>query len=182
MLPGRSALLERWVAPYPFGPHDSRIVRRSNALLGHAYGPGFRYREHLAVGGGPVVPVRAGVGTAGLGACAAGMRFGPTRAVLDRVLPSPGSGPSEQQRESGHFRIVVHTRTSTGAHYVATVAANKDPGYGGTAVIFGEAALSLVVDDLDSPGGVTTPAAALGDHLIRRLRDQGLTLSTERVG
>jgi short subunit dehydrogenase-like uncharacterized protein len=179
LLPGRDPLLGRWVAPYPFGPHDSRIVRRSNALLGHPYGPGFRYREQLAVAGGPV---GAGLVTAGLGAFAGAMRFGPTRAVLDRVLPSPGSGPSERKRESGHFRVEVHTRTSTGAHYVATVAADSDPGYGGTAVIFGEAALSLALDPLDSPGGVTTPAAALGDHLIRRLRDRGLTLTTDRIG
>jgi len=182
MLPGRNPLLDRWVAPYPFGPHDSRIVRRSNALLGHAYGPGFRYSEHLAVGGGPAGPVVAGLVTVGLGAFAGGMRFGPTRAVLDRVLPSPGSGPSEQRRKSGHFRVEVHTRTSTGARYVATVAAQGDPGYAATAVIFAEAGLSLALDPLDSPGGVLTPAAAIGAPLIQRLQDRGLTLSTERLG
>jgi short subunit dehydrogenase-like uncharacterized protein len=181
LLPGRNALLGRWVAPYPFGPHDSRIVRRSNALLGHAYGPGFRYSEHLAVGGGPAAPVVAGLVTAGLGAFAGGMRFGPTRAVLDRLLPSPGHGPSEQRRKSGHFRVEVHTRTSTGARYVATVAAQGDPGYAATAVIFSEAALSLALDPLDSPGGVLTPAAAMGSALIRRLRDRGLTLTTDRL-
>jgi short subunit dehydrogenase-like uncharacterized protein len=181
LLPGRNQLLGRWVAPYPFGPHDSRIVRRSNALLGHAYGPGFRYREHLAVGTGPAAPVLAGLVTAGLGAFAGAMRFGPSRAVLDRVLPDPGDGPSEKQRRSGHFQIEVHTRTSTGARYVATVAAEGDPGYAATAVIFGEAALSLAGDELDPPGGVLTPAVALGDHLIQRLRDRGLTLATDRL-
>jgi short subunit dehydrogenase-like uncharacterized protein len=180
LLPGRDPLSGRWVAPYPFGPHDSRIVRRSNALLGHAYGPKFRYREHLAVGGGPAAPVLAGLVTAGLGAFAGGMRFGPTRAVLDRVLPAPGDGPSEQRRRSGYFRVEVHTRTSTGAHYVATVAADSDPGYGGTAVIFGEVALGLALDKPASRGGVLTPAYALGPLLIRRLQDRGLTLTTER--
>lgn len=181
LLPGRNALLDRWVAPYPFGPHDSRIVRRSNALLGHAYGPGFRYSEHLAVGRGPAAPVLAGLVTAGLGAFAGGMRFGPTRAVLDRVLPSPGDGPSEQRRKSGHFTVEVHTRTSTGARYVATVAAQGDPGYAATAVIFAEVGLSLALDPLDSPGGVLTPASAIGAPLIRRLRERGLTLSTDRL-
>jgi short subunit dehydrogenase-like uncharacterized protein len=180
LLPGPDPVLGRWVAAYPFGPHDSRIVRRSNALLGHAYGPGFRYRERLAVGGGPAAPVVAGLITAGMGAFVAGMRLPLTRQLLDHVLPAPGRGPSARTRSGGHFRVEVHTVTSTGARYVATVAADADPGYGATAVIFGEAALSLAQDDLTGPGGVLTPAAALGGHLVARLRDRGLDLSVRR--
>ena len=185
LLPGRDPLLRRWVAPYPFGPHDSRIVRRSNALLGHVYGPGFRYRERLAVGGGPAAPALAGLATAGMAAFVAGMRLPPTRALLDRLLPTAGQGPSERSRTTGYFRIEVHTITSTSGRYVATVAADADPGYGATAVIFGEAALSLAQDDLTGPGpagpgGVLTPAAALGGHLVNRLREQGLELSVRR--
>ncbi len=174
LLPARDPLLGRWLAPNPFGPHDSRIVRRSNALLGHAYGRGFRYREGIAA---PAGPLGAGVLSAGLVAFAGGMRFGPTRALLDRVLPAPGDGPSEKVRRTGHFRVEVHTRTTTGARYVATVAALGDPGYAATAVIFGEAALSLALDPLDSPGGVLTPAVALGDALVDRLHARGLELT-----
>jgi short subunit dehydrogenase-like uncharacterized protein len=180
LLPGRDPLLHRWVAPYPLGPHNSRIVRRSNALLGHAYGPGFRYRELLAIGGGPAAPVLAGLVTAGMAAFAAGMRLPPTRTLLDRLLPAAGEGPSERTRTTGHFRVELHTVTSTGARYVATVAADADPGYGATAEIFGEAALSLAQDDLTGPGGVLTPAVALGDHLVNRLRNRGLELSVRR--
>lgn len=178
LLPARHHPHGRWVAPNPFGPHDSRIVRRSNALLGHAYGPGFRYREGIAA---PAGPVGAGLITAGLGVFAAGMRFGPTRALLDRMLPSPGDGPSEKVRRTGHFRIEVHTETSTGARYVATVAAAGDPGYAATAVMFGEAGLALAVDPLDSPGGVLTPAVALGDALVDRLRARGVELAVTRT-
>jgi short subunit dehydrogenase-like uncharacterized protein len=63
---------------------------------------------------------------------------------------------------------------------VATVAADADPGYGATAVMFGEASLSLAQDDLIAPGGVLTPAAALGGQLVNRLRDRGLELSVHR--
>jgi short subunit dehydrogenase-like uncharacterized protein len=61
------------------------------------------------------------------------------------------------------------------------VAAQGDPGYAATAVIFGQSALSLARDALDSPGGVLTPAAALGDHLADRLRGQGFELSVARL-
>ena len=180
LLPGRDPLLHRWVAPYPFGPHNSRIVRRSNALLGHRYGPRFRYRERLAIGGGPAAPVLAGLVTVGMAAFVAGMRLPLTRTLLNRLLPAAGQGPSERTRATGHFRVEVHTVTSTGARYVATVAADSDPGYGATAVMFGEAALSLAQDDLTAPGGVLTPAAALGGQLVNRLRDRGLELSVHR--
>jgi len=67
-----------------------------------------------------------------------------------------------------------------GLAHAATVAADADPGYGATAVMFGEAALSLAQDDLTAAGGVLTPAAALGGHLVNRLRDRGLELSVRR--
>jgi short subunit dehydrogenase-like uncharacterized protein len=182
LLPTRDPLLGRWVAPFAMGPYNTRIVRRSNALLGHAYGPRFRYREVMSVGHSPAAPVLAGAVSLGLGVLAGGMALPPTRILLDRVLPKPGDGPSERVQENGHFRIAVHTRTSTGARYVATVAAKGDPGYAATAVMLGESALALGLDPLDSPGGVLTPAVAMGDHLVERLRARGFELSVTRAG
>ena len=180
MVPTRDPLLGRWVAPFVMASYNTRIVRRSNALLDHAYGPGFRYREVMSVGGSPLAPVLAGGVTAGLGALVAGMALPPTRALLDRVLPKPGEGPSEKVQQSGHFRVEVHTRTTTGARYVATVAAKGDPGYAATAVMLGESALSLGTDALTAPGGVLTPAVAMGDRLVDRLRARGFELSVMR--
>ena len=182
LLPVRDPLLGRWVAPFVMASYNTRIVRRSNALLGHAYGPRFRYREVMSVGSAPVAPVLAGAVSAGLGSLALGMALPPTRALLDRVLPKPGSGPSERVQQTGHFRVEIHTRTSTGARYVATVAAHGDPGYAATAVMLGESALCLGTDDLTSPGGVLTPAVAMGDHLVGRLRARGFELSVARTG
>jgi short subunit dehydrogenase-like uncharacterized protein len=182
MLPTRDPLLDRWVAPFVMGPYNSRVVRRSNALLGHAYGPAFRYREVMAVPGGPAAPLAAGAVSGVLGALTVGMALPPTRALLDRVLPKPGEGPSEKTQRTGHFRMEVHTRTSTGARYVATVAAQGDPGYAATAVMLGESALCLGRDPLTSTGGVLTPAVAMGDHLVDRLRARGFELSVARTG
>ena len=57
------------------------------------------------------------------------------------------------------------------------VAAKGDPGYAATAVMLGESALCLAADELDSPGGVLTPAVAMGDALVERLRIAGMTLT-----
>ncbi len=181
MWPTRDPLLDRWVAPFVMAPYNTRIVRRSNALLGHAYGSGFRYREVMSVGRSPLAPVLAGGVTAGVGALVAGMALPPTRFLLDKVLPAPGSGPSEKTQEAGHFTAEIHTRTSTGARYVATVSAKGDPGYAATAVMFGQSLLSLGTDPLTTPGGVLTPAVAMGGALVDRLRAQGFTLAVERV-
>ncbi|MEO6206153.1 MAG: saccharopine dehydrogenase NADP-binding domain-containing protein [Mycobacteriales bacterium] len=182
MVPTRDALLGRWVAPFVMGPYNTRIVRRSNSLLEHAYGPDFHYREVMSVGTSALAPVLAGGVTAGLGALVAGMALPPTRALLDRVLPKPGAGPSTKTQAAGHFRVEITTQTTTGARYVATVAAKGDPGYAATAVMLGESALCLGTDALSSPGGVTTPAVAMGSLLAARLRARGFELSVKRLG
>ena len=51
---------------------------------------------------------------------------------------------------------------------------HADPGYGSTAKMLAESALCLAFDDLHSPGGITTPAAAMGMTLVDRLRAAGL--------
>ncbi len=180
LLPTRDPLLGQWVAPFVMATFNTRIVRRSNALLGYAYGKGFRYREVMSVGRGPAAPLVAAGVSAGLGLLAGGMALPPTRALLDRVLPKPGDGPSVEAREKGHFHVEVHARTTSGATYVATVRAQGDPGYAATAVMLGQSALCLALDPLPDRAGVLTPASAMGSALVRRLRDAGFTMSVER--
>jgi short subunit dehydrogenase-like uncharacterized protein len=153
-------------------------VRRSNALQGHAYGRGLRYREVMSTGAGILGRAKAVGVAAGTGALAAGLAFGPARMVLDRVLPAPGEGPSEEARRTGFFKIDVHGRTDTGRRYVCRVAAQGDPGYQATAVMLGESALCLVQDAerLPERAGVLTPATAMGRVLVERLRAAGQTL------
>ena len=164
-----------WVGPFVMGSINTRAVRRSNALQDWAYGPRFRYREVMGFGSGPLAAAQAGAVAGGVGALVAGLALAPTRAVLDRVLPSPGEGPGEKQRDAGFFRIEIHAQTSSGARYVCRVAAQGDPGYKATAVMFGESALSLALDEdrLPARAGVLTPASALGTVLVERLRPPG---------
>lgn len=60
-------------------------------------------------------------------------------ALVERLAPKPGTGPSEQTREKGHYRVETYTTTSSGARYVATMAQQGDPGYKATAVLLGSA-------------------------------------------
>jgi short subunit dehydrogenase-like uncharacterized protein len=175
--------LGAWLAPFVMAGINTRVVRRSNALQDWAYGRKFRYREVMAFRGGPTAPAMAAGLTAGVGGLMAGLSFGPTRAVIEKVLPDAGEGPSEKAREKGFFRIEVHTRTSSGARYVAKVRSQGDPGYAATARMLGEAGLCLALDRDKSPAraGVLTPATAMGDALVDRLRAAGLTLEVERV-
>jgi short subunit dehydrogenase-like uncharacterized protein len=178
--------LGMWVGPFIMSSINTRVVRRSNALQGWVYGPRFRYREVMGFGSGPAAPLQAGALACGVGALAAGLSLAPARAVLDRVLPSPGEGPSERQRDRGFFRIEIHARTSSGARYVCRIAAQGDPGYKATAVMFGESALCLALDGeherLPPRAGVLTPATAMGEVLAERLRRAGQTLAVQRVG
>ena len=100
-----------------------------------------------------------------------------TRSVADRLLPSPGEGPGEKARAEGHFRVELRTTTESGRRLLAVVAAKGDPGYAATAVMLGESALCLAADPLESGGGVLTPAVAMGDALVERLRIAGMTLT-----
>ena len=172
-----------WTAPFVMAEFNTRIVRRSNALLDWAYGRGFRYREVTDLGRSPQAPFLGAGMSVGLVAALAGMSFGPTRAVLDRLLPKPGEGPSAESMARGRFVMDIRARTSTGALFTTRVAADLDPGYTGTAVMIGQAALALALDEdrLPDAAGVLTPATALDGVLVERLVAHGFTFDTDRV-
>jgi short subunit dehydrogenase-like uncharacterized protein len=156
-------------------------VRLSNTLSDWSYGRDLRYREVTDFGSGHMSPVMAGGMAVGLGGLVTGLSWTPTRAVIDRFLPRPGEGPDPETRAAGRFRFDIRATTTTGARYRTRVGADLDPGYGGTAVMFGETILSLALDAaVPRRVGVGTPAIALGEVLVDRLRAQGFTFEVER--
>jgi saccharopine dehydrogenase (NAD+, L-lysine-forming) len=175
-----------WTGAFAMGAPNSRIVRRSNALLDWSYGRTFRYAETMSMGSSVVAPVAAALDTAanvamlGLG----GRYFNKLpRGLIERVLPKPGTGPSEKARENGHYTVETYTTTTTGARYRATMSQQGDPGYKATSVLLGECGLALALDRdaLSDLHGVLTPAAALGDALLARFPAAGVSLETERL-
>ena len=107
-----SSLMSR--SPFAMENSNARVVRRSNALLGWAYGHRFRYREAMGFGG-PTAPLKAAGVTGALAAFMGAMSVPATRRLVDQFLPDPGEGPSEAARESGYFRVEVTARTTAGA-------------------------------------------------------------------
>jgi short subunit dehydrogenase-like uncharacterized protein len=175
--------LRMWTGPWLMAGINTRVVRRSNAVAGWAYGRRFRYREVTGFGAGPAAPALAVTASAGTKAAEAGLAFGPSRALLRRLLPAPGHGPSEKTRRAGFFRIQIHTRTTGGHQYLGTIEARGDPGYAATSVMLGETALCLALDkdQLPDRAGVLTPATAMGAALATRLRSAGHTLATRQI-
>ena len=179
----RDADTRQWSGPFIMASFNTRIVRLSNTLTDWSYGRAFHYREVVDFGSGPLAALKAGGMAIGLGAVLAGLSFGPTRALLDRVLPKPGEGPDVETRAAGRFRLEIRTTTTSGARYVTKVGADHDPGYDGTAIMLGEAALALALDNdrLPQRSGVLTPATAIGNVLVGRLRNQGFTFATSAL-
>jgi short subunit dehydrogenase-like uncharacterized protein len=181
LLPRR--LAGRWAAPFVMAPFNTKIVRRSNALTGWAYGRDLAYAEHVDGGRGPGGLGTALAVTAATGLGAAALALPSTRALAGRVLPAAGDGPDEETRRSGWFRHRFLATTPDGRAYAARVQASGDPGYAATAVMLGECALALALDGAALPdrAGSLTPATALGGVLVGRLRDRGFRLDAVRV-
>ncbi|MEM6992614.1 MAG: saccharopine dehydrogenase NADP-binding domain-containing protein [Myxococcota bacterium] len=168
--PGPSGLhfsedVARWVLPMP--TIDPLVVRRSAGLAD--YGDGFSYRAWVETGSrAAAIPIVAGVGILALAA-----KIPAARSFLGSLRP-PGSGPSAVRRADSWFRVKVVGRCGS-ATATATISGG-DPGYGETSKMIAESALCLALDrdTLPLSGGVVTPAAAMGGHLVARLRQAGL--------
>lgn len=164
----------QWSGPFMMAGINTRVVRRSNALLNYSYGREFRYSEAILTGSGPGGYIRAllvALGTGLMGLLAA---LGPTRALLKKMLPAPGEGPSEQARNMGHFNIELLGKHALdeSKNIRISVTGDKDPGYGATSKMLAESAVCLAMDSLTEGGGFLTPASAMGDQLVKRLQQK----------
>lgn len=162
-----------WVAPFIMSAVNTRIVQRSNALLAGAYGGDFTYGEAVLSGRGVKGRLAATSMAAGLAGFLVVGALPPTRWALEKfVLPAPGEGPSPEQQEKGFFDIRFKGFTDDDRGLAVKVTGDRDPGYGSTGKMLGEAAacLALDLDRQAKPGGFWTPATAFGETLIERLQ------------
>lgn len=165
--------LKRWLAPFVMAGINTRIVHRTHALAGHPYGNDFLYDEATLMSS----YAKAIMFSLGMASFIGLLAVGPTRSLMKKfILPAPGEGPSPEEQESGFFDLRFFGRTQDGKSIETRVTGDRDPGYGSTAKMLGEAATCLVQDIGDVSGGFLTPAIAFGDALIGRLQQHaGLT-------
>ena len=151
-----------WAVPFIMAPINTKNVHRSNQLLGHAYGEDFVYDEMIFTT----------LGEAAKAAAEAVARLNP----FGEGSPEPGEGPSREEREAGFYEILFTAEGLPGGEPMRlVVTGDRDPGYGSTSKMIAESALCLL-RDATGPGGIWTPASAMGDALVARLEaNAGLT-------
>ena len=165
---------QRWLAPFVMASINTRIVHRSNQLLGYEYGREFKYDEAMWMKDGLKGKLTSYALSAGLLGFATAMMITPSRELLSKhVLPKSGSGPSKEEQENGYFDIRLFGQTPNKDSITTKVTGDKDPGYGSTSHMLSQAALCLAQDisKEEVKGGFWTPASAMGNKLLARLEE-----------
>ena len=172
-----------WLAPFVMGPINTRVVRRSAALLAadKLYTPDFRYQEYARMGRGTKGALTATTVAVGMAAGRTALGFAPLRHIAARFMPAPGEGPSERAMDQGSFRCELLGVGERGSVQRGRIAGQGDPGNRATTIFVCESALALALDTERLPGGarrggVLTPSVAFGDVLAARLRGAGMTI------
>jgi short subunit dehydrogenase-like uncharacterized protein len=190
VVPLHDADFKAWLGPFFMGPINTRVVRRSAALLTPVtsgrgkpklYSKDFRYQEYLRFGDGPLAGAAAAAFSVGMLGSQAAMKFAPLRRLASKLAPGPGTGPSEASMNGGSFRCELIAKSASGHIVRGRIEDKGDPGNLATTKMVCEAALCMALQFDDLPGGaknggLLTPASGLGEVLLTRLRDAGMTL------
>lgn len=166
-----------WLAPFVMGAINTRIVHRSNALQDARYGKEFTYDEAMMTGRGVKGRLAAYAITGALGGFFTASAFKPSRWLVEKFVPKPGEGPSPEEQKTGFYDLRFVGRTTDGKTIKTKVTGDRDPGYGSTGKMLGEAGMCLAFDlEGDRQGGFWTPSSLLDGKLFERLTSKaGLT-------
>ena len=167
-----------WIAPFVMAGINTKIVRRSHALIDFKYGSDFSYDEATLSGKGVLGQVKGYLSLIPI-FLATRKKGSFIKNIVDYILPKSGEGPSQKTRISGYYNLRFYL-TQQDKIYLSKVIGDMDPGYGSTSKMITESAVCLVKDCKDLPGGIYTPAASMGEKLIKRLeRNAGLSFKVE---
>ena len=101
--------------------------------------------------------------------------------MLRETVATLPSRPGVYRMQDARGDVLYVGNLSDGRSLRVGVSGDKDPGYGSTSKMIAEAALCLNDTPRETtPGGIWTPAAAMGDALIARLEQRaGLKFKLE---
>jgi short subunit dehydrogenase-like uncharacterized protein len=174
---------QAWTAPFVMSSINTRVVHRSNALSHNAYGDNFRYDEAMLTGRGLKGSTKAIFLASTTAALMLAAATAPTRRLLEKlVVPKPGEGPSPEQQQNGFYKLVFLGLGDEGKTLKVQVRGDRDPGYGSTAKMLGQAGVYLARDipHQAHPGGFWTPATLFDQRLIERLQqDAGMVFELQ---
>ena len=157
---------------------NTKIVRRSNALMNYTYGKDFTYNEATLSGEGFTGMIKAYTLVIPLVILMSAKPGSLLKKIVDFILPKPGEGPNKKNRESGFYNLRFYVKLEDDSDAFAKVTGDMDPGYGSTSKMLAESAICLAKDKLPNSYGVLTPSSAMGDSILKRLQSNaGLSFS-----
>jgi short subunit dehydrogenase-like uncharacterized protein len=161
--------IQRWTAPFLMGPINTRVVRRSSALMFNS-NP-YLYKERMEFGegiGGWFFSQSLRVAMSAL--LVMGINS-ITRNFIKSFIPA-GEGPSEDLRETGYFNAILlgfKDEVKSQEDIRIVIHGKRDPGYGATSRMLAEASVALAKGEVEERYGVITPASAFGLRFLDRL-------------
>ena len=167
-----------WTGPFVMALPNTRVVRRSAALskfTGKYYGDDFVYSE------GAYYSKKGAARKVTFMTLALGLIIvSPLRKLLRGFFRKPGEGPSQEAMDSGFFksRFLIETQDGFRAF---SMSSSGDPGYKMTSRMACESALCLAIENPASLpggegfGGLLTPSVGLGNVLVNRLKNIGVS-------
>jgi len=169
---------KNWIGPFIMASINTKIVRRSNALMNYIYGKDFTYNEATLSGEGFTGKIKAYTLVIPLVILMSAKPGSLLKKIVDFILPKPGEGPNKKNRESGFYNLRFYVKLEDDSNAFAKVTGDMDPGYGSTSKMLAESAICLAKDKLPNSYGVLTPSSAMGDSILKRLQSNaGLSFS-----
>lgn len=166
--------VQHWALPMPVV--DPHIIKRSIYRLPEDYGQATTYAQFWLSSTflkalKTIIPIAIAM---------VGIRF---EFFRNRLLKKfqPGTGPDAVKRAKSKFEVVC--LGTNGDNTVKTVFSGADPGYDETAKMFSQSAFVLHNKRKNKTltYGVLTPVEALGEDLIKRLKEEQMVIKTLQI-
>ncbi|HBQ59478.1 MAG TPA: hypothetical protein DD671_07585 [Balneolaceae bacterium] len=176
---GYNGKISRWSVPFIMSGINSKVVYKTAEWMAEhrqPYARSIAYSEHMNLGKWynplPFLVISLFLITLQL--------MGPKkwfRAIIRKLAPDPGEGPSEHQIEHGFFRMIAFAEDHQGKTASVKISYPGDPGNKSTIFFLCESALLLASKKVTKKGFLT-PVSAFEHDLVDHLNEQGLTVES----